>query len=82
MKILGYRKFTSKSNIACCIVQCLTEYNDSEKSRGAVGQKVEEVWVPDAFQNLISPAAVGKNLNVSYGIGSDRKAYVTDLSIN
>lgn len=81
MKILGYRKFNSKTNIPCCIVQALTEFSEAERNRGAFGQKVEEVWVPDKFQNLIIPSSVGKEITVAYNVGSDRKAYITDVKV-
>ena len=79
-KIYGYRKFTSKKGSATCIVQCGSPYSNRDIEHGACGTKIEEVWIPEEFQGLISPACIGKNLEIGYSIVNGR-AYINSVAV-
>ena len=79
-KILGFRKFVSKTGKPTCIVQVAVPYTDREIEKGACGTKVEEVWIPEQFQHLFNAQAVGKNALIIYEVVG-KNAYVYSVEI-
>lgn len=79
-KILGYRKFNSKTGKPFCILQTVTPYTDRELEYGACGSKIEEVWVPEQFHELVNPQSVGKTAHISYTVDGN-KAYIAGITI-
>lgn len=79
-KIIGFRKFNSKAGKPCCIVQVGAPYSSKEIEHGACGTKVEEVWIPEESQNLITAQCIGKMLELGYSIVGGR-AYIDSVAI-
>lgn len=80
-KILGYRKFISKKGVNTCIVDVMTDYNQRDKQNGAVGNKVEQIWVfGDELQVKIQPNCIGREFVGQYDVvGSN--AYLIGVEI-
>ncbi|MCM1308289.1 MAG: hypothetical protein NC223_06795 [Butyrivibrio sp.] len=79
--LIGYRKFNSKAGKACCIVSLLSDYSQGEISYGAVGQKCEDIFLPDECHKLIVPTVVGKTCSLQYGEGFNGKPAVIGIEI-
>ncbi len=78
-KILGYRKFNSKTGKPFCILQTVSPFTDRELEHGACGSKIEEVWLPENLHSLVNPQIVGKTAHFSYTIQGN-KAYIQDVA--
>lgn len=80
-KLLGYKRFTSKKNgkefCVACVVQ---DFSDREKENGSVGQKVDEIFMPENQYNLLKPEHIGKELVLDYELSGGR-AYLVNVSI-
>lgn len=80
-KLVGYKKITSKkSGKHFCVVSVLSDLSAREQENGAVGQKVEEIFLPEEQTDFLKPADIGKEFFVNYNISGGR-AYVTDVSV-
>lgn len=80
-KLVGYKKITSKkSGKHFCVASVLSDLSPREKEQGAVGQKVEEIFLPEEQIDFLKPADIGKEFFVNYNISGGR-AYVSDVSV-
>ena len=77
-KVLGYRKFNSKTGKPFCILQTSKPFTDREMEYGACGQKIEEVWLPESCHDAVNPQIIGKNAEISYTVQNGR-AYIEDV---
>lgn len=78
--IIGYRKFKSKKGEEFCIVQASEPYSKREEQYGAYGDKVEDVFIPKDYHNLIDEFCIGKKLALTYTIQGG-KAYIDSVEI-
>ena len=78
--IIGYRKFKSKKGDEFCIVQASEPYSRREEQYGACGEKVEDIFIPQDFHNLIDEFCIGKTLVLTYTIQGG-KAYIESVEI-
>lgn len=80
-KLVGYRKFTSKKNAkSYCVANVVQDASDREVSSGLVGQKVEELFLPEEQYNYLKPADIGKNLELDYELSGGR-AYLVSITV-
>lgn len=79
--LIGYRKFTSKKGTNCCIVSLVNDYSTFDCSHGAVGQKVDEVFIPENCHGLIQPDSVGRYYELEYGAGIGGRPAVTGIHL-
>lgn len=79
-KLVGYKKFKSKSGRECCVASVVTPYNQRSLDNGCVGSKVEDVFLPDNCMNLLQPSDIGCDLNMIYECSNGR-AYLIDVQV-
>lgn len=79
--LIGYRKFVSKKGTSCCIVSLIDDYTDFDYSHGAVGQKVDDVFIPESCHSLIQPNCIGKYFELEYGAGIGGRPAVTGIHL-
>ena len=65
-KIIGYKKFTSKAGVKYCVLNVLQEFSNYEIKYGAIGQKVEEIWLQDELVNTINENCIGKQCKTTF----------------
>lgn len=63
-EVIGYKKFTSKSGNACCILFVVSDVSARDKMWGCVGRKVTELFIPESLHNLINENCLGKSLDL------------------
>lgn len=78
-KLLGYKPGVSKSNRPYMMAFVSSPYNPRECSEGAVGEKVETVFIPEGAQSKIMPPDVGHEIDLVFEI-SGGKAYLQDCT--
>lgn len=78
-KVLGYRKFNSKTGKPCCIVTVSYPYPDRDLQYGACGNKTEESWIPEELQSIVTPQIIGKTAEFTYDVVNGR-AYIREVS--
>lgn len=80
-KLAGYRKFTSKKNNKnYCIAFLLHDIGEREMQAGFVGQKIEELFLPDNYVDVLKPDDVGKQVIIDYEVTSGN-AYLTKFAV-
>ena len=80
-KLIGYRKFTGKKDgKKYCVATCISELTPSEKTNGYVGQKTEELFMPEALVDLLRPTDIGHELVLDYTISSGR-AFLENVTV-
>lgn len=79
-KLQGYKKFTGKNGKDYCVANVVTPYTQRDMDRGCVGSKVEEVFLPDSQRDILTPADIGKELDLSYEFSGNR-AYLIGVSV-
>ena len=80
-KLVGYRKFAStKNGKEYCVAQVVSDVTEREANRGFVGQKVEELFMPEEQVNFFSPADIGKEIETTYELSGGR-AYLVKVSV-
>lgn len=77
-KLVGFKKFTGKNGKNYCVANVLSNY--SQYDRGCVGQKVEEIFLPEGCEDMLNEKTIGKAVNIGYRISAGR-AYVESFSI-
>lgn len=77
-KIVGYREFDSKRGNTCRLLTVISPYNDRDKEKGAVGNRTEEIFLPDACKLKITEASIGQDVVVEYSVSGGR-AYVENV---
>lgn len=78
--VIGYRKFTSKKGLPCCMISVMSVYSDRDVSYGAQGYKVTDEFVPSAQHELVTPDVIGKAIKIDYEINGGR-AYVRSIGL-
>lgn len=71
-KIAGYKEFTSKKGHECRLLTLMTPYSDREKERGAVGNRMEEIYLPDGCNLRITEDSIGQKVSVEYSVRGGR----------
>lgn len=79
-KLVGFKKFTSKAGKVYCVANVVTPYSQRELDNGYVGDKVEEMFLPDDKKELLKASDVGKDIDFVYDIVGNR-AYIVDFVI-
>ena len=80
-KLIGYRKFASKKDgKKYCVATCVSELTPTEKNNGYVGQKTEELFMPQELIDLLRPEDIGHELICDYNISSGR-AYLVNVTV-
>lgn len=77
-KIVGYREFDSKKGNTCRLLTLMTPYSDREKEKGAVGNRTDDIFLPDACKLKITEASIGQDAVVEYSVSGGR-AYVENV---
>lgn len=65
MKLVGYRRGTSKKGSAYCMMNILTDSSDVDRSNGQVGQKTEEIFLPSNLVDMLKSSDIGLKLFVT-----------------
>ena len=76
--LVGYSRFKSKKGVDYCVANVVTDY--SSNAAGSVGQKVEQIFMPDALYDYLQPQHVGKEIKFEYEISGNR-AYLTGVKV-
>lgn len=72
-KLAGYREFTSKkSGKLCRMIAVMSPYSDREKENGAIGNRVEEIFLPENSLPNITETDIGKEVVIDYDIVGGR----------
>lgn len=80
-KLVGYKKITSKkSGKEFCVASVVQDLSDREKSNGAVGNKVDEIFLPEEHLNLLKPSDIGKELLLDYELSGGR-AFLINVTV-
>lgn len=79
-RLVGYKKFTSKKGKEYCVVNVVSPYNQRDLDRGCVGEKTEEIFLPENCLNLLAPGDIGCELNMTYDYSGGR-AYLVDVEV-
>ena len=80
-KLVGFRRFTSKKNGKdYCVAEVVTPFNQREQAAGAVGEKTEQIFMPEDQYNLLKPEYIGKELKLDYELSGGR-AYLVNVTI-
>ena len=72
MKVVGYREFQSKKGNKCRMLTVMSPYTDREKEKGSVGNRTEDIFLPDDCDLTITEADIGKEVVVDYSIVGGR----------
>lgn len=80
-KLVGYRRFTSKKkNKDYCMATVVHDLSERDISNGCVGQKMEEVFMPEELTEYLNPSHIGKEVKLEYELSNGR-AYLVNLSV-
>lgn len=80
-KLVGYRKFaSSKNGKEYCVAQVVSDVTEREVNRGFVGQKVEELFLPEDQIDVFKPSDIGKEIETTYELSGGR-AYLVKVSV-
>lgn len=81
-KLVGYKKITSKkSGKDFCVASVVQDVSEREKENGFVGQKVDEIFLPESQLDLLKPSDIGKELLLDYELSGGR-AYLVNVTVN
>jgi len=80
-KLVGYKKITSKkSGKDFCVAFVVQDVSEREKENGFIGQKVDEIFFPEAQLDLLKPSDIGKELLLDYELSGGR-AYLVNVTV-
>lgn len=80
-KLVGYRKFVSaKNGKEYCVAQVVSDVTGREADRGFVGQKVEELFMPEEQVDFFKREYIGKEIETTYELSGGR-AYLVEVSV-
>lgn len=80
-KLVGYKKITSKkSGKDFCVASVVQDVSEREKENGFIGQKVDEILLPEAQLDLLKPSDIGKELLLDYELSGGR-AYLVNVAV-
>lgn len=77
-KLIGFKKFIGKNGKNYCVANVLSNYTQYDKN--CVGQKVEEIFLPEGCENMLDSKSIGKCVEIGYRITAGR-AYVESFKI-
>lgn len=80
IKLVGYRNITTKKGKEFTLASVVSDFSQREKEKGAVGQKVDDIWLPEDCANMFKPTDIGKELNLDYELSSGR-AYLVSVAV-
>lgn len=78
--LVGYKKFMSKKGKEYCVAEVVTDATERERQSGLVGQKVEEVFLPEDKIDFLQPSHIGKKIKFDYELSGGR-AYLVDVLV-
>lgn len=76
--LVGYKRFKAKNGKDYCVACVVSDF--SANAIGCVGQKVEEVFMPDEMFEYLQPQHVGKEIKFDYEVSGNR-AYLTGVKV-
>lgn len=80
-KLVGYKKITSKKNgKVFCVASVVQDLTEREARQGAVGAKVDDIWLPEEQTDLLKPADIGKELILDYELSGGR-AFLVNVTV-
>ena len=80
-RLVGYKRFVSKKNgKEFCVANVVGEYGAREKANGCVGEKIEEIFLPEEKVSFLQPSHIGKEIKLEYELSGGR-AYIVDFEI-
>lgn len=79
-KLIGYKRFISKSGIELCIAQLIKEYSQRDIDNGCCGHCVEEVFLPNSQVDYLIPEDIGKEVELNYTINGNR-AFLDEIVV-
>lgn len=80
-RLLGYRKFTSKAGKLTCVAVVAISPTEWEKNNGFVGENVkDDLFIPDSCIGLMTPDAIGKELDCHYEVNDYGKPELKEVS--
>lgn len=79
-RLVGYKRFTSKKGKEYCVANVVSQYSQRDEERGCVGEKTEEIFLPDNCLKLLKPEDVGCELDMTYEYSGGR-AYLVDVAV-
>lgn len=79
-KLVGYRNITTKKGKEFTLASVVSDFSAREVNNGAVGQKVEDLWLPEDCTNMFKPTDIGKELKLDYELSSGR-AYLVGVTV-
>ena len=77
-KLVGYKRFLSKKNKNYCVANILMPYGPRED--GCVGEKLEEIFMPDEMYDFLNPKHIGHEVKLDYEINGGR-AYLVGFEV-
>lgn len=77
--LIGYKEFKSKKGELCRVATVSEPYTEFAKKNGAVGVRVEDIFVPSGVKFSATEADMGREVDISYDVMGNR-AYVTDIT--
>lgn len=80
MKLVGYRRGTSKKGSAYCLMNILTDSSDVDRSNGQIGQKTEEIFLPSNLVDMLKPSDIGHEVICDYSVSGGR-AFLDNVTI-
>ena len=80
MKLVGYRRGTSKKGSAYCMMNILTDSSDVDRSNGQVGQMTEEIFLPSNLVDMLKSSDIGHEVICDYSVSGGR-AFLDNVTI-
>lgn len=81
LEIVGYKRFKSKQGKDFCVANVVSDYSPSEVSKGCVGMKVQEIFIPDEQYGYLNNEHIGRELKLTYGLGDYGKPRVVSIDV-
>lgn len=79
--LVGFRNFTAKKNNKnYTVAYLLSDASAADVNSGVVGQKSEEVFLPENLTGMFKDTDIGKQIDLTYEINGHR-AYLSGVNI-
>jgi hypothetical protein len=80
-KLIGYRHIVSKKNgKEYCVATVVSDATAREVQNGVVGQKSEDIFLPEEQLNYLKPEHIGKELLCQYEYSNGR-GYLQSVTV-
>lgn len=79
-RLVGYKRFKSKKGKNFCVANIVSGYSNRDIERNCVGEKVEEIFLPDEQYDLLTPDDIGRELSFDYDMSGGR-AYLIGVTV-